>query len=62
METSMTQVVSVIEQALNMASSKGAFGLKDAAVVSQALDLLKAHFESAKEPEVLDATPIMTKK
>jgi hypothetical protein len=62
METNMTQVVSVIEQALNMASTKGAFGLKDSAVVSQALDLLKAHFEPVKEPEVVEAEPIMLKK
>jgi hypothetical protein len=62
METNMTQVVSVIEQALNMASTKGAFGLKDAAVISQALDLLKTHFEPAKEPEVLEAEPITGKK
>jgi len=58
----MTQVVSVIEQALNMASTKGAFGLKDSAVVNQALELLKTHFEPAKEPEALDAVPVKGKK
>jgi len=58
----MQQVVNIIDQALNMASSKGVFGLKDAAVVSQALDLLKAHFEPVKEPEVLEAEPITKDK
>ena len=43
------QVVGIIEQALNIASSKGAFGLKDAAVVSQALDVLKNHFEPKED-------------
>lgn len=58
----MQQVVNVIEQALNMASSKGAFGLKDASVVNQALELLKTHFIPVKEPEVLEAEPITSEK
>jgi len=47
----MEQVVNVIEQALNVATQKGAFGLKDASVVNQALELLKTHFEKKDEGE-----------
>lgn len=56
----MQQVVNIIEQALNMASSKGVFGLKDSSVVNQALELLKTHF--IKDPEVLETEPITGKK
>ena len=56
----MQQVVNIIEQALNMASSKGVFGLKDSSVVNQALELLKTHF--IKDPEVLETEPITGEK
>jgi hypothetical protein len=58
----MEQVVNVIEQALNLASSKGVYGLKDSSVINQALDLLKAHFTPVNEPEVVESTPVKGKK
>jgi hypothetical protein len=36
----LDQAITVVEQALNMAATKGVFNLKDSAVVNTALDLL----------------------
>lgn len=48
-DLNIENVVSVIDQALDMAARKGVFGLKDATVVNQALTLLKTHL-GIKEP------------
>ena len=43
--TKIEAVVTVIDQALEMAARKGVFGLQDATVVNQALTFLKEHLK-----------------
>lgn len=50
----MENVITVIDQALDMATRKGVFGLKDASVISQAITLLKQH-HGIEEPDAQKA-------
>jgi hypothetical protein len=50
----MENVILVIDQALDMATRKGVFGLKDASVLSQAMTLLKQH-HGIEEPDAQKA-------
>ena len=49
------QAVSVIDQALNAASTKGVFNLKDSSLVNQALEMVKSYFVKPDTDEVLEA-------
>lgn len=49
------QAVSVIDQALNAASTKGVFNLKDSSLVNQALEMVKSYFVKPETDEVIEA-------
>jgi hypothetical protein len=51
----LDQAITVVEQALNMAATKGVFNLKDSAVVNTALDLLLEMRTPAPEEEKVAA-------
>ena len=49
------QAVNVIDQALNAASTKGVFNLKDSSLVNQALEMVKSYFVKPETDEVIEA-------
>lgn len=52
------QAVSVIDQALNAASTKGVFNLKDSSLVNQALEMVKSYFVKPETDEVIEADEV----
>lgn len=50
-ELTLEQSINVIDQALNVATSKGAFTLKDASLVNKSLESLKSKLIPAKSDE-----------
>lgn len=58
-EFTIDQAVSILEQAINVGASKGAYSIKESAMIYQALTFAKQYIEPVATETV---TPELTKK
>lgn len=52
-EITIAQVISVLEQAVNVGAAKGSYAIKDAALINHALDVLKEYVKSKGDEAIV---------